>query len=134
MTHRPPTAPWRPTTLGLVVAVLIAIGVGASMFSIAPAELPYYTEISPDARFEIHVISDGGTFAIPWFSTPGQGGASESPGVVVLRDRLGHELERVAVEMKQSVPGGVIWLPDRVSIVATGTTWSLPTVTPGGGE
>lgn len=107
-------------------AVIAVIALIAKIGAEDTSRPSYFSERSPDGRFEIVVIDNQSVFSLLRFAMPGQGGSGESAGMVILRDTQGRELARAPVDMKQSIPGGIIWTPKRVSVVATDTTWTLP--------
>jgi hypothetical protein len=90
---------------------------------------PYYTEQSPDRHYKIVVVYGPDFWSLFSITMPGQGGAGNYPGIVMLMDAQGHELARAPVDMMQTVPGGVIWLDDEVSVIASEVAWPLPTKT-----
>jgi hypothetical protein len=86
---------------------------------------PYYVEQSPDGRYKIIAISDPSFWSQFAFAMPGQGGAGDSPGIVMLVNAQGRELARAPVGMMQIVTGAVRWYDDSVSVVSI-SDWSLP--------
>ena len=90
---------------------------------------PYYVEQSPDGRHKIMVVYEPDFWSLFSIAMPGQGGAGNYPGIVMLIDAQGREIARTPVTMMQTVPGGVIWLDDEVSVIASEVAWPLPTKT-----
>ena len=86
---------------------------------------PYYTEQSPDGRYKIVVVYEPDFWSVLSITMPGQGGAGNFPGLVMLFDAQGRELARAPVDMMQTVPGAVRWMDDRVDVVPA-EIWMLP--------
>lgn len=108
--------------LGLWIAELIHAGDPLS-------RKPYYTEQSPDGRYKIIVVYEPDFWSLFSITMPGQGGAGNYPGLIMLFDEQDRELARAPVKMMQTVPGAVRWMDDRVDVVPA-EIWMLPRNSP----
>jgi hypothetical protein len=111
--------------IGLPVA-LILMDWANWVVRVGPPEQrePYYVNQSPDGRYKIVLVPDASYWKVFSFAMPGQGGAGDSPGIVMLVDAQGRELARASVDMMQTVPGAIRWSSDSVGIVPVGI-WRL---------
>lgn len=87
------------------------------------------SNIAPTDATRSCVVYEPDFWSLFSIAMPGQGGAGNYPGIVMLIDAQGREIARTPVTMMQTVPGGVIWLDDEVSVIASEVAWPLPTKT-----
>lgn len=116
--------------VGLPALVILGFWIAELIHAGDPIDRkPYYVEQSPDGRHKIMVVYEPDFWSLFSIAMPGQGGAGNHPGIVMLIDAQGREIARTPVTMMQTVPGGVIWLDDEVSVIASEVAWPLPTKT-----
>jgi hypothetical protein len=112
--------------VGLPVVLILGLWIAELIHAGDPIDRkPYYTEQSPDGRHTIMVVYEPDFWSLFSIAMPGQGGAGNYPGIVMLMDARGREVARAPVGMMQIVPGAVRWMDDRVRVVSVGA-WPLP--------
>jgi hypothetical protein len=111
--------------IGLPALLILGLWIAELIHAGDPIDRkPYYTEQSPDGRYKIVVVYEPDFWSLFSITMPGQGGAGSYPGLIMLFDEQDRELARAPVGMMQIVPGGVIWLDERVRVISVGA-WPL---------
>jgi hypothetical protein len=112
--------------VGLPAVLILGLWIAELIHAGDPIDRkPYYAEQSPDGRHKIVVVYEPDFWSLFSIAMPGQGGAGNFPGLVMLFDAQGRELARAPVDMMQIVPGAVRWMDDRIQVVSV-AAWSLP--------